>query len=1465
MQPARLGLSLLGSSIFLTGIIPTFSVLPQPITPASDGTNTVVTQNGDRLDISGGSFSSNRANLFHSFQQFGLSEGQIANFLSNNSIDNILTRVVGGSPSIIDGLIQVTGGNSNLYLMNPAGIIFGRNANLNVPADFLATTATGIGFGSPTLAGGGWFNAIGNNDYQTLIGTPSHFAFDPIQLGSIINAGNLAVSQGRNLTLLGGSVINTGQVTAPSGNITLAGVQGGNVVKISQPGHVLSLEISPPRNLSGQPLPISALSLPTLLTGTAGIVETGLTLSTIGEVQLINSGTTLSSDAGMVIAAGTLDTSNIGTTQASSLLQTGGSVNLLGHKVGLLGATINASGSDGGGTVLIGGGFQGRGSVPNAISTYVSNDSTINASALLNGDGGTVILWSDQVTRFDGTINAIGGAVSGDGGFVEVSGQESLSFKGTVDTSAANGNVGTLLLDPTNILIRNGIGDGDDADGSNISFFGSPTGGLGQVQGGDATPTILFESELAALAITNNVILEASNNITIEDLNDNLFGSNPFLLPGSLLQGSITFTAGGSFAMNPGDTLFTQGAITISAANIATGTLLAGRGITLQATGNITTADLGSFGAINLAAGGAISTNRLQTGGTTTLGGIPINLGVDNAADITLTSIGNITTGGINASADNGNAGNVTLTSTAGQILIDQTRGESTLIIDRDPLDAQGAVFSVAQKSGRGGDISLGALGNITTGPIASGSLEGNGGEINLLSTAGAIDTTEGEIRYRGQTIPDTGLLLSGSGGSGTGGKITVSAAGNLITGPVVSASIEGNGGDINLSSTTGSINTLQGLTSVQAFEALLAIANVSSADLSPQTPSTLFPLANTVAGSIVSGSGGSGTGGKITINSSGNLSTGGVISTSMDGNGGNINLTSTTGDIEAYLINSQSLGAGQGGNVEVNANRFFRATGTVAAALEQLPPDAINPSDIPAQLDRQASISTYGGAGGGSITIRHGGGDRSIPLSVGNAATNGTAGSITTRPSNTILPTRAFFGSYTQDNIQIITSQPQQQPPNPDIPPVVDPLPPQEPSAQVPVVTLDEARKTLGRIEQKTGVKPALIYVRFTPTVLASEPSFTRLENTLTQDFQNYLGLQKVATNATLSFEEQGSDPLEVLLITDQGKPIVKRVRNATRSQVVKVAQEFRNDLTSRRSRSYLASAKQLYRWFVAPLEEELRAQNIKNLVFIMDTGLRSLPLAALHDGSDFIIANYSVGLMPSLSLTDTRYANVKNEQVLAMGATQFSEQSPLPAVSTELSLITQQLWTGQSFLNEAFTLENFQQARAQQPFGIVHLATHAEFQPGMPSNSYIQLWNTKLTLNQLRQFGLNNPAVELLVLSACRTAVGDKNAELGFAGLAVQAGVKSGLGSLWYVNDEGTLAFMTEFYEQLKQAPIKAEALRQAQLAMFKGNVRLEGGRLTTTRNSFPLPPELAQVGDPDLSHPYYWSAFTMIGNPW
>ncbi|MDY6786466.1 MAG: filamentous hemagglutinin N-terminal domain-containing protein, partial [Cyanobacteriota bacterium] len=302
-------------------------------TPAADGTGTQIIQNGEQFDIQGGTLNGDGTNLFHSFQQFGLTSTQIANFFSTPQIQNILSRVVGGDPSIINGLIQVTGGNSNLYLMNPAGIIFGTDAMLNVPADFFATTATGMGFGND-----GWFEAFGNNDYRNLIGNPSTFAFDFNNPGSIINAGNLAVAAGHNLTVLGGTVASTGTVAATEGNVTLAAVPGTSLVRISQPGNLLSLEIEPPRDLQGNVTPFDALSVPELLAGRAQTVETGLEVN--GDtVQLSNEKLRIPTDAGSTIISGSLDASGT----------VGGNIDILGEKVGLVGASIDVSGVNGGG------------------------------------------------------------------------------------------------------------------------------------------------------------------------------------------------------------------------------------------------------------------------------------------------------------------------------------------------------------------------------------------------------------------------------------------------------------------------------------------------------------------------------------------------------------------------------------------------------------------------------------------------------------------------------------------------------------------------------------------------------------------------------------------------------------------------------------------------------------------------------------------------------------------------------------------------------------------------------------------------------------------------------------------------------------------------------------------------------------------------------------------------------------
>ena len=287
-----------------------------------------------------------------------------------------------------------------------------------------------------------------------------------------------------------------------------------------------------------------------------------------------------------------------------------------------------------------------------------------------------------------------------------------------------------------------------------------------------------------------------------------------------------------------------------------------------------------------------------------------------------------------------------------------------------------------------------------------------------------------------------------------------------------------------------------------------------------------------------------------------------------------------------------------------------------------------------------------------------------------------------------------------------------------------------------------------------------------------------------------------------------------------------------------------------------------------IRPLLADLEAAEVENLVFLLPEGLRLLPVAALHDGDRFLVESFSAGLAPSLSLTDTSYRSVQDLKVLAAGAANFGDVDalgPLPAVSVEVPAIATQLWSGDFLLNEDFTVESFKSQRRSEPTGIVHLATHADFKLDTPSDNYIQFFDRRLRLDEVRELGLNAPAVELMVLSACRTAFGDRDIELGFGGLAVQAGVKSALASLWYVGDTGTLALMTEFYAQLDSAAIKADALRAAQIALLEKKVVAREGKIQGSVSSFPLPAEAISAREEDLSHPFYWATFTMVGSPW
>ena len=1755
-------------------------VVAQPIVPEPNGTDTVTDRQGNQINIEGGKLSGDGANLFHSFTEFNVESGRVANFVSNDSIQNILTRVVGGNASVINGLIQVTGGNANLFLMNPAGVIFGSDASLNVPASFTVTTATGIGLGS------NWFNAVGNNDYASLVGTPNAFRFSATSSGSIVNAGTLAVASGENISLLGNNVINTGELIAPGGQITIAAIPGEQILRISQAGHLLNLEVAT-ADAGSRASEIAPLSLPQLLTGGDRNHATGVTVLADGRVQLTNSGTEIPTSNGVAVVSGN--------TTAEA-----GSVNIVGETVGLVDAKVDVSGVNGGGTVRIGGDRRGSGLIPNANSTFIDRNSSILANAEVTGNAGEIIIWSDLETRFFGNINAR--SVGGNGGFAEISSYGNLTVEGNVDLGGANGSVGTLLLDPLNITIV----DGGEAIENENSLRDHQI--LAENNPSEFT---ISETSLERIGETADIVLEARDNITINDLEDNqlnLQASN----------GSVTFTAdadadgNGSFSMSPDDGIQTAGGtITITGVDLTVGDLSTNGGnIFLSSnfngeieTGQLSTANpSGSGGNLTITTnGGEIFTADLQTNGLDNSGNINLDSGDSitagevstqslnstsgKAGDVAINAVKTIEIDLINSSGV-GRAGNISVNSEEGNISflsesysLDATsadgsggnievrtsqrlslnsvnaqgktaggninleaevemnvetirtglfenggqnldgteaRSEGDIILTGDEINLTNLVegtgtlilqpataaqnIGIGNRSNRSGlslDLTteeiatlqdgfsqiiigrsdskgtISIAGNVTvqdpilirspfgrinteTAPsgnpptfvgvddasltfnalndITLGNLRTNGENITITSQSGRISSrqiqntgnrqatiqlTANEIDFVGgnNSIVGNGFLrlqpynnrqaitlgnggntealeLSGTdlnalgngfelitiGRSNGGGPMTVAGditfrdpvilrspnfpgfvvAEGTITGvdnAAIKIEADGNlflnnistaGETIQLTSIGGQITTgnLQsgGEINLQAAEAIetgnISISSNSVSNLTPQNPQVNLVSQGSnvvVRGNIVTHSNRHQTGvniqadsriqtnnitssqeirlasergeivtgnltteavedaANITVQSGDRITTGTLEATSSLGNGGDIRLVSPN-DIEVSSINTEA--AQTGGNIEINTRRFFRATGTFQAGNEV-----------------EASLSAIGSDEGGSIVLPS---STSDTFEIGDATLNGTVGAITNGEITALPPTTNSVNPPQKpepngDNIP--AENPNQAPDNQE--PVIQNNDP-EPAAENPANSLEveeipanenldsptEAIAEEANLNENSESSQNLdsIPIQLEGTTVSTDQlakssfssSVLQIDLFRGQEFIKYFGenlnknpVSDQSIRQTLSditkltghkpaivYVSLQANQLEMRLVLPDGQPLFKSTQ-IKREDLLKVVREFSNQIRTPRSLSdteYKVNGKKLYDWLILPLKPELEKHQVKTLIFSMDTGLRTLPIAALYDGEKFLLEDYSLALIPSLSLTDTSYVHLKNSKVLAMGASKFSDptQEPLPAVPLELNLIVQEnKWPGQSFLNEEFTIDNLTAQRKEKQFDIIHLATHGEFLAGGANRSYIQFWDQKLWLDELRQLRLDQPPVELLVLSACTTAVGDEEAELGFAGLAIQAGVKSALASLWYVSDAGTLGLMSTFYDALSHSPIKAEALRQAQLAMLQGKVRLEDGKLVYQKKTIPgeveLPPEIAVRGDVSLSHPFYWAGFTLIGSPW
>jgi CHAT domain-containing protein/uncharacterized protein HemY len=285
----------------------------------------------------------------------------------------------------------------------------------------------------------------------------------------------------------------------------------------------------------------------------------------------------------------------------------------------------------------------------------------------------------------------------------------------------------------------------------------------------------------------------------------------------------------------------------------------------------------------------------------------------------------------------------------------------------------------------------------------------------------------------------------------------------------------------------------------------------------------------------------------------------------------------------------------------------------------------------------------------------------------------------------------------------------------------------------------------------------------------------------------------------------------------------------------------QLRRNLETRTTYGYLAQAQQLYDWLIRPIRASLNENRINTLVFVPDGALRTIPFASLHDGERFLVQDFAVAVAPGLSLVEPRAIERGKVRLLLNGISEpVQDFPPLTFVRGELQGI-EPLYPSELLLNEDFTLKELKYKLTDEQYSIVHIASHGKFDHDA-RKTFVLTYDSKLTLNDLesliRPSQYRGRPVELLVLSACQTAAGDDRAALGLAGVAVKAGARSALATLWFVNDQSTSELISEFYTQLRRSPSLSKA-RCLQLAQIK------------------------ILSDRRYRHPCYWSPYLVIGN--
>ena len=807
----------------------------------------------------------NSANAIINWQSFSIGVNEITQFLQSSGSSAVLNRVVGVNgvipQSVIDGVLS---SNGRVFLLNSSGIVIGAGARIDV-AGFVASSL--------------------NLSDQDFLNGRLRFTETP-GAGAVSNAGVIDTSSGGaggRVFLIGSDVQNSGLIRSQQGEIVLAAGKSVELVSENSPFVTVRLVADTEQALNvGQLISDSGrIGMFGALVRQGGVVDANsAVVGANGEIRLVAT-RDLTLDAGSRTTANGASGGNIllqaeggtnlisGTVEAKGSSGQGGTIQALGVRVGVIGhGVIDASGDAGGGTVLVGGDAHGANpDVQNAQQTVIGSDGIIRADAGTTGDGGRVIVWSDESTRFFGSISARGGSQSGNGGFVETSGKALQAF-GRVDTSAPNGNGGEWLLDPTDIYIGltgidlltcpAGICFDDLPLVGNLSTISVGAINAGLLSNGSVTLQAHHDINLQTnLNLTyggagQTFTAQAGNNIDLGNFNITANGTNITLRANDAAgtasgTGSITSQIGygGNITTSGGNVSLSGFGVTIGNINTSGGLLGAG-GVTVGAIGDIATGSITTASRTAGLGGGLVDLST--SGGKITVGGIidtsgalglaGANANGSSGGSVTITSAGATSiSGGILAYGGNGatvTAGQGGSGGSAGNVLI-SSNGQSVAI--------------------GGNIIADGGSGGNATG---IGSRGGDGGAGGVVTTVGAGSI--GPI----SAIGGNGGTGSTIGLGGSGGEVVISAPGNISLG-----AINAYGG---LDGGNGLTRACCGLIEIVSGGAVTQTAALATDFLFATGTDVRLDLSNTVKSLL-----GSASNGNFTFNNSGDLGLMGV------------------------------------------------------------------------------------------------------------------------------------------------------------------------------------------------------------------------------------------------------------------------------------------------------------------------------------------------------------------------------------------------------------------------------------------------------------------------------------------------------------------------------------------------------------------------------------------------------------